>query len=87
MEQRAAITFCVKSKKTATETFEMFKSAHGEECLSRTNVFEWHKVFKESQKMRIQKSRVKTVLTAFFGAKCIIHHEFVPENQSINGKF
>jgi hypothetical protein len=33
MEQRAAITFCVKLKKTATETFEMLKSAYGEECL------------------------------------------------------
>jgi hypothetical protein len=27
MEQRAAIKFCVKLKKTATETFEMLKSA------------------------------------------------------------
>jgi hypothetical protein len=40
MEQRAAIKFCVKLKKTATETFEMFKSAYGEECLSSTSVFE-----------------------------------------------
>jgi hypothetical protein len=31
MEQRAAIKFCVKLKKTATETFEMLKSAYGEE--------------------------------------------------------
>jgi hypothetical protein len=34
MEQRAVIKFCVKLKKTATETFEMLKSAHIEECLS-----------------------------------------------------
>jgi hypothetical protein len=27
MEQRAAIMFCVKLKKTATEKFEMLKSA------------------------------------------------------------
>jgi hypothetical protein len=40
MEQRAAIRFCVKLKKTATETFEMLKSAYGEECLSRTKVSE-----------------------------------------------
>jgi hypothetical protein len=40
MEQRAAIKFCVKLKKTATETFEMLKSANSEECLSRTSVFE-----------------------------------------------
>jgi hypothetical protein len=30
-----------------TETSEMLKSAYGEECLSRTSVFEWHKSFKE----------------------------------------
>jgi hypothetical protein len=47
MEQIAAIKFCVKLKKTATETFEKLKNAHGEECLSRTNVFQWHKMFKE----------------------------------------
>jgi hypothetical protein len=29
-----------------TETFEMLKSAYGEECLSRTSVFEWHVRFK-----------------------------------------
>jgi hypothetical protein len=39
MEQRAAIKFCVKLNKTATEMFEMLKSAYGEECLLRTNVF------------------------------------------------
>jgi hypothetical protein len=47
MEQKAAIKFCVKLKKTATETFEMLKSAYGEECLSRTSVFEFYKRFKE----------------------------------------
>jgi hypothetical protein len=33
MEQRAAIKFFVKLKKTATETFEMLKRAYGEECM------------------------------------------------------
>jgi hypothetical protein len=27
------------------------------------------------------------MLTAFFDAKSIIHHEFVPENQTVNSKF
>jgi hypothetical protein len=49
MEQRAWIKFCVKLKNTATETFEMLKSAYGEECLSRTSVFEWHEWFKEGR--------------------------------------
>jgi CRISPR/Cas system-associated protein Csm6 len=66
---------------------EMLKSAYGEECLSRKSVFEWHKRFKEAQKVRMQKSWVKTMLTAFFNAKGITHHEFVPEKQTVNGKF
>jgi hypothetical protein len=69
MEQRAAIKFRVKIKKTATETFEMLK------------------IVQRPQKMRMQKSRVKTMLTAFFYAKSIIHHECVPEKQTVNGKF
>jgi hypothetical protein len=48
MEQRATVKFCVNLKKTATETFEVFKSAYGEEYLSRASVFEWLKRFKES---------------------------------------
>jgi hypothetical protein len=35
----------------------------------------------------MQKPWVKTMLTAFFNAEDIIHHEFVPEKQTVNGKF
>jgi hypothetical protein len=35
----------------------------------------------------MQKLRVKTVLTAFLDAKGIIHHEFLLEKQTVNGKF
>jgi hypothetical protein len=66
VKQKAVIKFCVKLKKTATETFEMLKSVYGEECLSRTSVFEWHKRHIEAQKLRMQKSLMKTMLTAFF---------------------
>jgi transposase len=50
MEQRTANKFCIKLKKTATETFEMLNSAYDEECLSRTSVFEWLKRSKEGRK-------------------------------------
>jgi hypothetical protein len=46
---RAAITFCVKLQKTATETCEMLKNVYGEERLLRNSVFEWHKRFKEGR--------------------------------------
>jgi transposase len=48
-EHRAAIHFCVKLKEKAIEMFGMLKSAYGEECLSRTTLFEWHKRFKEGR--------------------------------------
>jgi hypothetical protein len=66
MGQRAAIKFIVKLRKTVTEKFEMLKSAYREKRLSRTSVFECHKMFKEAQKVRMQKSRLKTTLTTFF---------------------
>jgi hypothetical protein len=80
MEQGAAIKFCVKLKKTATETFEILKSALGEKCLSSTSVFECYKRFKEGLRVWECKNRgVKTMLTTFFEAKGIIHHAFVPD--------
>jgi hypothetical protein len=49
-------------------------------------VFERIKGSMKGKKVRMQKSEVKTVLTVFFYAKGIIHHEFVPEKQAVNGK-
>jgi hypothetical protein len=69
MEQRTAIRFCVKLKEIATEKSEMLKSEYVEECLSRTSAFEWYKRYTEAQKVRMQKSWVKIMLTAFFYAK------------------
>jgi hypothetical protein len=51
MEERAAIKFCVQLKNTATETFEVLNKAYGEECLSRTSVFECHRRFKEGREL------------------------------------
>jgi hypothetical protein len=44
MKQSTTIKFCMRLKKTTTETFEMLTSAYGEEFLSRTNVFGCHKM-------------------------------------------
>jgi hypothetical protein len=37
----------------------------------------------KTQKLRMQKSLVKTMLPAYFDAKGIIHHEFVPKKQIV----
>lgn len=48
-EQRMNIKFCVKNGKSATETLQMLQIAYGDDCLSRTQVFEWHRRFKEGR--------------------------------------
>jgi len=39
------------------------------------------------KKVRLQKSKVKTMLVCFYDSKGIIHHEFVPEGQTVTGNF
>jgi transposase len=49
LEQRVNITFCVKLGRTPTETYEMLKTVHGDEALSRNSVLEWFKRFKDKR--------------------------------------
>ena len=48
-EQSLCIKFCVKLGRNGVETFEMLRTAFGEQCLSLACIFEWHKIFKEGQ--------------------------------------
>ena len=45
-EQRFYVKFCFKLGKTFTETFQMLQQAYGEDCLSRTQCYEWYQRFK-----------------------------------------
>ena len=47
VDQRVNVKFCVKLGKSAKETYDLLKEVYGDECLSRTQVFEWFKRFKE----------------------------------------
>ena len=40
----------------------------------------------KGKKVRLQKSKVKTMLVCFYDSKGIIH-EFVPEGQTVTGSF
>ena len=40
---------CVKLGRNGAETFEMLRTAFGEQCLSRPRIFESHKRFKEGR--------------------------------------
>jgi len=47
--QRVAIKFCFEVDLSATNTVELIQKAYGDETLSRTKVFEWHKLFREGR--------------------------------------
>ena len=42
IDQRYGIKFCVKFKKSATETFASLTEAYEDAILLRTMVFKWH---------------------------------------------
>ncbi|GFW97662.1 protein GVQW3 [Trichonephila clavipes] len=48
-DQRICIKFCFKLGKTGTETYEMMKTAFGDEAMSHARFFEWFRPFKESR--------------------------------------
>ena len=45
-EQRACIKFCFKLWETATECYEMFKTAFREQAMGRSQTFQWFSRFK-----------------------------------------
>jgi hypothetical protein len=47
-EQRINIKFCLKLRKTFTETHKMVKKVHGDQCMSRTR-YEWFNRFKDAR--------------------------------------
>lgn len=47
--QRYCIKFCVKNGFSPTETFKMLEKCFGDECISRTTFFDWHKLFREGR--------------------------------------
>jgi len=45
-ERHMCIKFCVKLGRNGAETFEMLRTAFGEQSLSHARILEWHKRFK-----------------------------------------
>ena len=43
------VKFCCKLGKNFTETFKLLNQAQGEDCMSRTQCYEWFKCFKEGR--------------------------------------
>ncbi len=49
IEQRNAIKFCFKAGMNGVETYRMMKTAYGDDCLSRSNIFEWFSKFRDGR--------------------------------------
>jgi len=49
-EKCICIKFCFKIGKTATETYQLWQQAYGEDAMGRTQVFDWFRRFKEGRK-------------------------------------
>jgi len=48
-EQCVCVKFCFKLGKTFTETFQILQQAYEEDCLSRTQCYEWYQRFKSGR--------------------------------------
>jgi hypothetical protein len=49
LEQQINNKFCVKITKSASETLALLTLAYGEYAMKKSNVFKWHKRFREEQ--------------------------------------
>ena len=49
MEQRINLKFSVKLRKIPTEYFKLLKEVYGEDVISRTQIFKWHKHFEKGR--------------------------------------
>ena len=47
--QRVCVKFCFKTGKSASETYELLKTAFGDNCMSQSNVFVWFNRFKNGR--------------------------------------
>jgi len=48
-EQRICIKFCFKIGKSLRKTYQLLQKAYGEDAMSRTQVFDWFRRFKEGR--------------------------------------
>jgi len=74
-EQRVCVKFCFKLGKTATETWKILQQAFGDECMSRTQYFEWYSRFKTRRTSIDKDSRSgrPSTLTDYVHIDAVLH--------------
>jgi hypothetical protein len=78
----------VKLKKSVKGSFQLLTEAYGEDCMSRAQIFEWHKRFsegRESVKYDDRSDRPRT--DVFFDIQGIVMAEWVPSGQTVNRQY
>lgn len=64
----------------------MMKNVYGDDCLSRTTVFKWHKRVLDGHQVLIDNDRPGKPVV-FYDSKGIIHREFILQGQPVTGSF
>lgn len=86
-KQRAAIEFCVKLGKSFTETHQMLQTAYGDDCLSRTQVYEWFKRFESGRETLNDDERPGRPKTGLSEENITKVREFIKNNKKSSVKF
>ena len=83
-EEWICTKFYFKLGKMAAETHKVLKEAFGDNALSQMQTYEW---FRRPKKARQFLSNVKSMSMCFIDIEGIVHKDFVPPGQTLNGKF
>ena len=84
VEQHVNVKFCVKLGKSTTETYSLLKKVYGDECLCRTQVFEWLERFKEGREEIGDDQRPGHPSTSKTGANIEKVGEIVQQNRRLS---
>ena len=64
VDQEYAMKFCIKLKKSVTETLAMIQKAYGKDALLKAQVFRWHKAFREGREDVKDEQRIRRPSTS-----------------------
>jgi len=68
----------------SAKTLEILEKCFGNDALKKTAVYQWHHDRKKSRRFQ---SKKKMMLTVFMDYNGVVHHEFLPKNQTVNKEY